>query len=178
MADHMKHSLINPNQLRAFGTVIQDNPYAGEPMVLHDPDDTIRIPLKMKGSNVVLDTRTPTQSELTTCTHVLLSSPSPWNPDELQVPEINALASHASLTSPESPKRYFISSVRGEDYVNMDAFEDIFDLDGINRRLISSVRVADIPKKRGRRHSKETRKGGTYRRSRATGSSCSKDFCF
>ena len=35
----MTHSLCNPNQLRHFGVQVQDNPYAGEPMVIKKEDD-------------------------------------------------------------------------------------------------------------------------------------------
>ena len=30
--DRMPHSLINPNQLRDYGTIVQDNPYDKTPM--------------------------------------------------------------------------------------------------------------------------------------------------
>ena len=34
MGDTLTHSLINPNQLRAFGTLVQDNPYHTDPLGL------------------------------------------------------------------------------------------------------------------------------------------------
>ena len=36
--ENMPHSLINPNQLRAYGSSIQDNSFAG-PLTLSDPED-------------------------------------------------------------------------------------------------------------------------------------------
>jgi hypothetical protein len=39
--------------------------------------------------------------------------------------------------------RDYISTARGEDFED----EEVFDLDNINRRLISCVRVNDVPKK-------------------------------
>ena len=32
MGDTLAHSLINPNQLRAFGMLVQDNPYHTDPL--------------------------------------------------------------------------------------------------------------------------------------------------
>jgi hypothetical protein len=51
MPDSLAHSLVNPNQLRAFGTTIQDNPFGG-PMSLMDPDEIVEIPLTLDGTNV------------------------------------------------------------------------------------------------------------------------------
>ena len=31
----LKHSLMNPNQLRYYGIKVQDNPYSSEPMTVH-----------------------------------------------------------------------------------------------------------------------------------------------
>jgi hypothetical protein len=37
---NLDHSLFNPNQLRHFGTVVQDNPYDAEPMCIKSADNT------------------------------------------------------------------------------------------------------------------------------------------
>jgi hypothetical protein len=34
----LDHSLFNPNQLRHFGSMVQDNPYDSQPMVIQNPD--------------------------------------------------------------------------------------------------------------------------------------------
>ena len=57
MSENMPHSLINPNQLRAYGSTIQDNPFAG-PLIMSDPEDVVRIPMCLEGTNVVFSTRT------------------------------------------------------------------------------------------------------------------------
>ena len=59
MPEKMPHSLMNPNQLRAFGTSIQDNLFAGL-LSLSDPDDEVCIPMVLDGTNKVFSTRTPT----------------------------------------------------------------------------------------------------------------------
>jgi hypothetical protein len=47
MPDLLAHSLVKPNQLRAFGTTIQDNTFGGT-MSLKDPDEIVRVPLELK----------------------------------------------------------------------------------------------------------------------------------
>ena len=59
MGESMTNSLINPNQLRAFGCTVQDNPFSGAPIYIEDPDGTIAIPLETVGTNLLATTRTP-----------------------------------------------------------------------------------------------------------------------
>jgi hypothetical protein len=42
MPDTVAESLINPNQLRAHGTVVQENPFGGT-MYVKDPDEFVTI---------------------------------------------------------------------------------------------------------------------------------------
>ena len=37
MGDTLQHTLVNPNQLRAYGTTIQDNPFASSPLIFDPP---------------------------------------------------------------------------------------------------------------------------------------------
>ena len=81
MADSMPHSLINPNQLRAFGVDVKDNPSRGGPLYIAEVQESnIRIPLRMVGTNIVFDSRTPTQDELESCRRVELSNQFEWLP--------------------------------------------------------------------------------------------------
>ena len=57
----MKHSLINPNQLRHFGTIVQDNPYFKDNTIyieanVSDNDKRLHIPLTSKGINILFET--------------------------------------------------------------------------------------------------------------------------
>ena len=79
MADTMPHSLINPNQLRAYGIDVKDNPLRG-PLFIADAKTDIRIPLQMVGTNILFDSCTPTQDELETCRRVQLSNQIEWLP--------------------------------------------------------------------------------------------------
>jgi hypothetical protein len=64
--------LVNPNQLRAFGTTIQENPYGG-PMSLEDLEEIVRVPLEANATNIGFSTRTPSQKELDGCQHLHLT---------------------------------------------------------------------------------------------------------
>ena len=64
MPNAMDDTLINPNQLRAFGTTVQDNPYSGAPLYISDPDENVIIPLTSKGTIILAETRTPTEHAL------------------------------------------------------------------------------------------------------------------
>ena len=95
MSNHMPHSLINPNQLRAFGTVVQDNPFhQSEPLSIQDPDEILQLPFRLDGVNVVCTTRTPSEYELHNCKHVSLNSPTPWDPRNFHAPQVSALHTH------------------------------------------------------------------------------------
>ena len=84
MGTHLEHSLLNPNQMRHHGITVQDNPYANESLQLQALDDEFSNPLQNGGIIIVFNTRTPTAHELATCAHVVLSSPAPWNPCDVQ----------------------------------------------------------------------------------------------
>ena len=79
MGESMPNSLINPNQLRAFGCIVQDNPFSGAPVYIEDPDAVVVIPLETVGTNILATTRTPTQNELDECPHVVLTSQREWD---------------------------------------------------------------------------------------------------
>ena len=77
----MNHSLINPNQLRYFGTIVQDNPYSKDNITyieanVPDNDKRLHIPLTSKGI----------KQELDDCPHVNLTSDYEWNPTENNLP--------------------------------------------------------------------------------------------
>ena len=67
MGDSMESTLINPNQLRYFGTSVQDNPTADTPLSIITEDSAFCMELAMKGTIVYADTHTPTNDELQTC---------------------------------------------------------------------------------------------------------------
>ena len=95
----MSHSLINPNQLRHFGTIVQDNPYSNDNITyidanIPDNDKRLYIPLTSQGINILFETRVPTQQELDDCPHVNLTSDTEWNPTEIRLPNASNNTQH------------------------------------------------------------------------------------
>ena len=105
MGDKMEHTLVNPNQMRLFGIMVQDNPVCESPLYLTTEDGDFVLPLQMKGTNVMASTRTPTAQELHDCTHIVLSSEHPWHPHHVRFPE-------SSRTVQEDEMQRLIGGVR------------------------------------------------------------------
>ena len=72
--DTLTHSLINPNQLRTFGTLVQDNHYHTDPLGITPLPYDLEIPLHTTGTIIYADTRAPTQAELATLPFIVLTS--------------------------------------------------------------------------------------------------------
>ena len=130
MPGSLTHSLVNPNQLRAYGTMIQDNPFGG-PMSLVDAEEVVTIPMQLNGTNVGFKTRTPSQAELDGCQHIHLSSQHDWDPSNMVVP------------------RYDVSALDTADGYS-DRYDDqegaeIYNVAHFSKRLIASCRVHHIP---------------------------------
>ena len=64
MGDQMEHSLLNPNQLRHFGVTVQDNTFADVPLYISTENGDFVLPLEILGTNIIAETRTPTEREL------------------------------------------------------------------------------------------------------------------
>ena len=54
----MSHSLINPNQIRAFGHHVQENPYNDQLMAINIDEENI-IPLQSSGTTIFFDSYKP-----------------------------------------------------------------------------------------------------------------------
>jgi hypothetical protein len=74
MDDKMDHTLVNPNQLRAFGLTGQYNPFSDAPIFVAMEGHEFMLPLASKGTILGVTTRTLTYHELQTCPHVTLPS--------------------------------------------------------------------------------------------------------
>ena len=86
MGDTLTHSLINPNQLRTFGTLVQDNPYHTDPLEITPPPYNLEIPLCTAVTIIYADTRTPMQAELATLPFIALTSSADWDPHHVRFP--------------------------------------------------------------------------------------------
>ena len=88
MGDQLGHTLVNPNQVRAYGIPVQDNPYNGQE-ALSIAHHEVTIPFNTDGTIIYCDTRTPTQKELEALPHIHLSSPHDWDPHDIKFPCID-----------------------------------------------------------------------------------------
>jgi hypothetical protein len=94
MPNTVTTTLINPNQLRAYGITVQDNPFAG-PMYISNEgeEDAVSISMFGVGTNISINTRTPTQEELDSCQHISLTSDTEWEPNDIKFPQVGRDAS-------------------------------------------------------------------------------------
>jgi hypothetical protein len=141
MGDKISHALVNPNQLRARGITVQDNPFIEAPMFLPTEDNNFSVPLACKGAIPGVATRTPTEQELQTCPHVAPSSDHEWDPQNVRFPK-------ASRTVEEEISRSIGSIVTQSETTPEDDAEDVdsqpnlmLDVGGLSKRLIASVKV-------------------------------------
>ena len=79
----MDHSLINPNQIRAYNIPLWDNPFDPAHPTQIEVNDSIVIPLQGQGTKLQFDTRVPTRQELNECPHITMTSPLPWDPTNM-----------------------------------------------------------------------------------------------
>ena len=91
MGDKLDHTLVNPNQLRAYGVGIQDNPFGTKPLSI--TTDDVSIELYSERMIIVGDTRTPTESELGQLPQLILTSPHDWDPRNVCFPSCSGQSS-------------------------------------------------------------------------------------
>ena len=139
MGDSMDMTLINPNQLRHFGTDVQDNPSSPLPLSIITEDREFCMELLMEGTIIYANTHTPTDTELKECPHIILSSPHPWNPHSVRfqpssmtLEDVMNNARNVSTTRSRST----VDEVHGEDEV-------LFDLTSTQRRIAGMKLIRD-----------------------------------
>ena len=94
------HSLINPNQIRAYGIPLWDNAYDqsinGDLSI--ELDEAVRVQMKTHGTKIIFESRAPTKQELQECTKIQLTSKKEWNPRKFSMSEV--MVSSVSATRP------------------------------------------------------------------------------
>ena len=95
MGDKLDHTLVNPNQLRAYGVSVQDNPFDTKPLSITTDDASVE--LYSEGMIICGDTRTPTESKLGQLPWLILTSPHDWDPHNVCFP---SCSSHSSDSTP------------------------------------------------------------------------------
>ena len=91
MGDKLDHTLVNPNQLRAYGVSVQDNPFDAKPHSI--TTDDISAQLYSEGTIICGDTRTPTESELSQLPRLIHTSPHDWDPRNVCFPSCSGQSS-------------------------------------------------------------------------------------
>ena len=84
MGDKLDHMLVDPNQIRAYGVSIQDNPFDTNPLSITTDDASIE--LYLERTSICGDTQTPTESELGQLPRLILTSPHDWDPHNVCFP--------------------------------------------------------------------------------------------
>ena len=87
MGEHMDHTLINPNQLRHFGTRVQDDPTSSYPLSIITEDESFSMGLAMTVTIVYAPTFSPSAHDLEKYPHIELSSPNTWDPKRVTFPK-------------------------------------------------------------------------------------------
>ena len=80
----MDHSLINPNQIRAFGISVSDDPFDKTRPFGIDHED-IFIPFMTQGSTVFFNSFVPSDEIMARCRHIVLTSDMDWDPSNVQL---------------------------------------------------------------------------------------------
>ena len=141
----LSHTLINPNQLRHFHTQVQDNPYAKEPMSIISPDGEFVACLESEGTNIFLNTWSPTQTDLASFPHITLTSQQPWDPHKVAFPATKYyVKEEMESRNVSSMACQFTQSIEDDPEVEPTVYEEdiIFDTHEFNRSLVASVRVS------------------------------------
>ena len=115
----LRHSLINPNQVRHHGLDFWDNPFDHRQELSIVLQDGIYIPLKYEGTRLFFKSRVPTREELSSCQHIEMTSSLPWEPSEVKLGKVSQSTSRNVFSVKidtrfvsTSPSDYFQESVR------------------------------------------------------------------
>ena len=87
ICDSIESTLIDRNQLRHYGMHIQDDPSSTIPLPMISEDTEFAMALEREGTIVYTNTHTPTQKELQTYPHIVISFENSWNPMKVHFDE-------------------------------------------------------------------------------------------
>jgi hypothetical protein len=153
------HSLFNPNQLRQFGTIVQDNPYDTTPMHITTNDGGFTACLQSKGTDIFITTWAPTQLEMDAYPHITLCSATHWNPREIKFPGISSLEQEEIEVR---NIRALATTKREEGSGEFQEEDVLFDIGHFRNRIISSARItyADMESMNKRARINEVKRRG------------------
>ena len=77
----LKHSLLNPNQIRYDGHILCDDPWDQYcSLGISYRDFSLFIPVSSQGNVICFESRKPTADELYSLPHLTLTTDAVWNP--------------------------------------------------------------------------------------------------
>ncbi len=137
----MNHSLFNPNQLRHFGTIVQDNPYDAEPMCIRTADKTFTACLESSGTDIFLKTWAPSDADLKAYPHVILSSNGQWNPRLVRFPGTSRLDQEAIESRNVCGVQAIEDNARDRRVGHEMPQDVLFSVDEFQKSVIASARI-------------------------------------
>jgi hypothetical protein len=135
----MDTTLINPNQLRHYGTQVQDNPSSRLPLSIITEDHEFCMELMMRGTIIYANTHTPSDKELNECPHIILSSQHPWDPYNVTFPRSNMSLEDVMIDARQVSaisSHHSVDEAHGGNAV-------IYDLNSTGRRITGMKLVRD-----------------------------------
>jgi len=96
-----------PNQLRHFGTKVQDDPTSGRLLSIITKDNSFSMEVMMDGTVIYSLTTAPFEHELHNCPHVDLSLAHTWDPHQMSFPKAKRSLGE-EVGSLRLPQRSFI----------------------------------------------------------------------
>ena len=85
----LNHSLINPNQLRCYETMVWDNPFEPYRDLCIEMDDGNTIYLTPDGTKIGFSSYVTTNKELRTLPHIEVTSGSEWNTNTVKLGKVS-----------------------------------------------------------------------------------------
>ena len=82
--NQMDHSLINPNQIRAYGIDVSDNPFDKDKDFGIDHAECF-VPFQTAGSTIFFESFVPSDEQLNSLRCIELSDPEEWDPSGVQL---------------------------------------------------------------------------------------------
>jgi hypothetical protein len=86
----LKHSLLNPNQLRHYRRSVCDDVTDKSRSFGINIDDEFVIPFAMTGTNIFFKSRVPTPWEMENCRVIIMMHDSTWDPTTVQISSVTS----------------------------------------------------------------------------------------
>ena len=115
LGDELKHSLVNPNQLRANGVRVDDCPTQFDPRSSHSiiiDDPEVTIPLHLHGIISYFHSRKPTEEDIQCLPRITLTGTADWDPRADTIANMATSAVTTSAPTQDEDPTHYIGAVR------------------------------------------------------------------